>query len=106
MKKLMPLLALTAFFNTSAVLARTNADELQALHEQILMLTSRLDELEKAQQQTTLSHAQAQATTTAAVEEVIEVIADAVLQIVYIDLHCLAGKELLDIIENRLALAI
>ena len=76
MKKLIPLLALTAFFNTSAVLARTNADELQALREQILNLTSRLDELEKAQQQATQSHAQAQATTTAAEEEVIEVKVD------------------------------
>jgi len=71
MKKLIFLLCLSTVFNSPTALAQVSADELQALREQILNLTRRLDELESAQQQPAQSVAQAHVSTAADVDEVI-----------------------------------
>jgi len=72
MKKLTILLGLTVILFSQTALGQVDADELQALREQVQILTQRLDELEKANQQTTQNVAQLNAATTAQVDEVIE----------------------------------
>jgi hypothetical protein len=72
MKKLTILLGLSAILFTQTAFTQVSADELQALREQIMILTQRLDELEKANRQTPQSVAQAHETTVAQVNEVIE----------------------------------
>ena len=71
MKKLIFLLCLSTIFNAPTALAQADSDELQALREEILNLTRRLDELEKTQQQPAQSLAQAPVTT-ASMDEVID----------------------------------
>jgi len=53
MKKLTILLGLAAILFSQTALAQVDADELKALREQVRILTQRLDDLEKANQQTT-----------------------------------------------------
>jgi cytochrome c-type biogenesis protein CcmH/NrfF len=72
MKKLTILLGLTVILFSQTALAQVDADELRALREQVRILTQRLDELEKANQQTNQNVAQAEATTTAQVNEAVE----------------------------------
>jgi hypothetical protein len=72
MKKLTILLGLTAILFSQTALAQVDPDELKALREQVRILTQRLDELEKANQQTSQNIAQANAATTAQVDEVVE----------------------------------
>lgn len=72
MKNLTVLLGLTVILFSPVTLAEANADEFQALREQILILTQRLDELEKANQQPPPILAQANATTPAQMDEVID----------------------------------
>ncbi len=72
MKNLIVLLGLTAILFSPVTLAEANADEFQALREQILILTQRLDELEKANQQPPAILAEADGTTPAQMDEVID----------------------------------
>ena len=72
MKKLTILLGLTAALFSQTAFAQVSADEFQVLREQIQILTQRLDELEKVNQQTTPSVERAQATTVAPVNEPIK----------------------------------
>jgi len=72
MRKLTILFGLIAILSSPTAWAEVDADELQALREQILILTQRLDELEKANQQTTQNLAQVNASTAAQVDEVID----------------------------------
>ena len=72
MKKLTILLGLTAILFSQTALAQVDPDELKALREQVRILTQRLDELEKANQQTSENIAQADAATTAQMNEVVE----------------------------------
>jgi hypothetical protein len=72
MKKLTILLGLTVILFSQPALAQVDPDELQALREQVRILTQRLDELEKANQQTSQNIAQANEATTAQVNKVVE----------------------------------
>ena len=72
MKQLTILLGLTVILFSQTAMAQVDADELKALREQVRILTQRLDELEKANQQTNQNLAQANTATTAQVDEVIE----------------------------------
>ena len=72
MKKLTILLGLTAALFSQTAFAQVSAGEFQVLREQIQILTQRLDELEKVNQQTTPSVERAQETTVAPVNEPIK----------------------------------
>ena len=72
MKQLTILLGLTVILFSQTAMAQVDADELKALREQVRILTQRLDELEKANQQTNQNLSQANTATSSQVDEVIE----------------------------------
>ena len=72
MKQLTILLGLTVILFSQTAMAQVDGDELKALREQVRILTQRLDDLEKANQQTNQNLAQANTATTAQADEVIE----------------------------------
>ncbi len=72
MKKLAVLLVLIAVFFSPAGFAEVSDDEIQALREQIQLLTQRLDDLEMANQQTNAAFSELDQATNARVDEAVE----------------------------------
>jgi len=72
MKNLAVLLVLIAVFFSPAGFAEVSDDEIQALREQIQLLTRRLDELEMANQQTNAAFSELDQTTAVRVDEAVE----------------------------------
>jgi hypothetical protein len=72
MKKLAVILVLVAALFSPASYAEINDDEIRALREQVQMLTRRLDELEKSNQQTSEAVTELDQATTARVDEALE----------------------------------
>lgn len=72
MKKLAVILVLVAALFSPASYAEINDDEIRALREQVQMLTRRLDELEKSNQQTSEAVTELDQATTVRVDEALE----------------------------------
>jgi hypothetical protein len=80
MKKKAVILLLIAILLSPASFAEVSNDELQALRQQVQMLTQRLDELEKANQQTNATVSELGQATTARVDEAVESKVDSVIE--------------------------